>query len=235
MISEPFIRRPKFAMVVSIVIVLAGLISIPILPVAEFPEITPPQVQVSASYPGANAETLLDAVAGPIEQRVNGAEGMIYMQSTSGNDGSYSLNVTFDYATDPDQAQVDVQNLVSQVEPLLPEEVTRQGVTVRKQSTDMLMVVNVFSPNGSLSPEFISNYSSINVADVIARINGVAEARNMGALDYGMRIWLDPDRMASLGLTTEDVVSAIREQNVEVAAGQIGGPPTRQVSSSNTR
>ncbi len=226
MISEPFIRRPKFAMVVSIVIVLAGLISIPILPVAEFPEITPPQVQVSASYPGANAETLMDAVAGPIEQRVNGAEGMIYMQSTSANDGSYSLNVTFEYGVDPDQAQVDVQNLVSQVEPLLPEEVTRQGVTVRKQSTDMLMVVNVFSPGGSLSPEFISNYASINVADVIARINGVSEALNMGALDYGMRIWLDPNRMASLGLTTEDVVSAIREQNVEVAAGQIGGPPT---------
>ena len=225
MISETFIRRPKFAMVVSIVIVLAGLISIPILPVAEFPDIAAPQVQVSANFPGANSQTLIDAVAGPIEQRVNGVEGMIYMQSTSANDGSYSLNITFDFGVDPDQAQVNVQNLVSQVEPLLPEEVKRQGVSVRKQSTDMLMVVNVYSSDGSLSPEFISNYASINVADVIARVNGVSEARNMGALDYGMRIWLNPDRMAALALTTEDVVGAIREQNIEVAAGQIGGPP----------
>jgi HAE1 family hydrophobic/amphiphilic exporter-1 len=224
-ISETFIRRPKFAMVVSIVIVLAGLISIPILPVAEFPDIAAPQVQVSANFPGANSQTLIDAVAGPIEQRVNGVEGMIYMQSTSANDGSYSLNITFDFGVDPDQAQVNVQNLVSQVEPLLPEEVKRQGVSVRKQSTDMLMVVNVYSSDGSLSPEFISNYASINVADVIARVNGVSEARNMGALDYGMRIWLNPDRMAALALTTEDVIGAIREQNIEVAAGQIGGPP----------
>ena len=218
MISETFIRRPKFAMVVSIVIVLAGLISIPILPVAEFPDITPPQVQVSANFPGANAQTLVDAVAGPIEQRVNGVEGMIYMQSTSSNDGSYTLNVTFEFGVDPDQAQVNVQNLVSQAEPLLPEEVKRrQGVRVKKQSTDMLMVINVWSPNESLSPEFISNYSSINVADVISRVKGVAEANNMGALDYGMRVWLDPDRMATLSLTSDDVVAAIREQNVEVA------------------
>ena len=212
-------------MVVSVVIVLCGLISIPILPVAEFPDITPPQVQVSASFPGANAQTLVDAVAGPIEQQVNGVEGMIYMQSTSANDGSYSLQVTFDFGIDPDQAQVNVQNLVSQAEPLLPEEVKRQGVSVRKQSTDMLMVVNVYSADPSLTPEFISNYATINVGDVIARVNGVAEARNMGALDYGMRVWLNPDRMANLGLTTDDVVAAIREQNIEVAAGSIGGPP----------
>ncbi len=225
MISETFIKRPKFAMVVSIIIVLAGLISIPILPVAEFPEITPPQVRVSTSYPGANSQTLIDSVAGPIEQRVNGVEGMIYMQSTSANDGSYSLNVTFGFGVDPDQAQVNVQNLVSQVEPLLPEEVKRQGVRVKKQSTDMLMVVNVYSPDESLTPEFISNYATINVADIIARVDGVAEAQNMGALDYGMRVWMDPDRMALLGLTTDDVIGAIREQNVEVAVGQIGGPP----------
>jgi HAE1 family hydrophobic/amphiphilic exporter-1 len=224
-ISKTFIERPKFAMVVSIVITLAGLISIALLPVAEFPQITPPQVSVTTAYPGANAQTLVDAVAGPIEQRVNGAEGMIYMQSTSADDGSYTLNVTFDFGIDPDQAQVNVQNLVSQAEPILPEEVKRQGVTVRKQSTDILMVVNVYSPDESLSPEFISNYASINVADVLARIDGVAEARNLGALDYGMRVWLDPDRMAAIGLTVEDVVAAIREQNVEVAVGQIGGAP----------
>jgi HAE1 family hydrophobic/amphiphilic exporter-1 len=225
MISATFIQRPKFAMVVSIVIVLCGLISIPILPVAEFPNITAPQVRVFASYPGANSQTVLDAVAGPIEQQVNGVEGMVYMQSTSANDGSYSLSVTFDFGIDPDQAQVNVQNLVSQAEPLLPGEVTRNGVTVRKQSTDMLMMVNVFSSDDAMSAEFISNYSSINVADVISRVKGVAEANNMGALDYGMRIWLDPDRMAGLGLTVDDVIASIREQNVEVAAGTIGGPP----------
>ena len=225
MISETFIRRPRFAIVVSVIIVLCGLISIPILPVAEFPDITPPQVQVSAKFPGANAQTLVDSVAGPIEQQVNGVEGMTYMQSTSANDGSYSLQVTFDFGIDADQAQVNVQNRVSQAEPLLPEEVKRQGVTVRKQSTDMLMVVNVYSSDPSLTPEFISNYATINVADLIARTNGVAEARNIGALDYGMRIWLDPDRMASLGLTPSDVVAAIREQNIEVAVGTIGGPP----------
>ena len=225
MISKTFIERPKFAMVVSIVVLLAGLIAIPILPIAEFPAITPPQVSVTTRYPGANAQTLIDSVAGPIEQRVNGAEGMIYMQSTSSDDGSYTLNVTFDFGIDADQAQVNVQNLVNQAEPILPEEVKRQGVTVRKQSTDMLMVVNVYSPDDSLSPEFISNYASINVADVLARVNGVAEARNIGALDYGMRVWLDPDRMAALGLTTDDVVAAIREQNVQVAVGQIGSPP----------
>jgi HAE1 family hydrophobic/amphiphilic exporter-1 len=225
MISKTFIERPKFAMVVSILIVLAGLISIPLLPVAEFPDITPPQVSVSTSYPGANAQTLIDSVAGPIEQRVNGVEGMIYMQSTSANDGSYSLNVSFDFGTDPDMAQVRVQNLVAQAEPLLPEEVKRQGITVRKQSTDMLMVVNIHAPEVDMSPEFISNYATINVADVIARVDGVAEARNMGALDYGMRVWLDPDRMAAIGLTTDDVVAAIREQNVQVAVGQIGGAP----------
>ena len=212
-------------MVVSIVIVLCGLISIPVLPVAEFPDITPPQVQVNASFPGASSQTLVDSVAGPIEQKVNGVEGMIYMQSTSANDGSYSLNVTFDYGVDPDQAQVNVQNLVSQAEPLLPEEVKRQGVSVRKQSTDMLMVVNVSATDPAMSPEFISNYATINVGDFIARVNGVAEARNLGALDYGMRVWLDPDRMANLGLTIEDVIAAIREQNIEVAAGTIGGPP----------
>jgi HAE1 family hydrophobic/amphiphilic exporter-1 len=225
MISALFIQRPKFAMVISLLIVLCGAISIPLLPVGEFPDITPPQVSVTASYPGANAQTILDSVAGPIEQQVNGVEGMIYMQSTAANDGSYSLNITFEYGVDPDLAQVNVQNRVSQAEPLLPEDVTRQGVRVAKQSTDMLMVVNLFSPDGSLGSEFISNYTTINVADVLARINGVASATNMGALDFAMRVWLDPNRMAALQLTPDDIIAAIREQNVQVAVGTIGAPP----------
>lgn len=225
MISATFIRRPRFAMVISIVIVLAGLISIPLLPIGEFPQISPPQVKVSARFPGANAQTVIDAVAGPIEREVNGVEGMIYMQSTASNDGAYSLTVTFDFGTDPDLAQVNVQNRISQAEPVLPEAVKRQGIRVSKQSTDMLMIVNVYSPDGSLSPEFISNYSSINVSDPLARIPGVSEANNLGGLDYAMRVWLDPDRLAALSLTTDDVIQAIREQNVEVAAGQIGGAP----------
>ena len=212
-------------MVISIVIVLAGLISIPLLPVGEFPDITPPQVQVNATFPGANAQTVIDAVAGPIEQQVNGVEGMIYMESTAANDGSYALTVTFDFGTDPDLAQVNVQNRVTQAEPVLPEEVKRQGIRVAKQSTDMLMVINVYSPDKSLDPEFISNYTTINVADRIARVRGVSKANNLGAMDYAMRVWLDPDRMATLSLTADDIVQAIREQNVEVAAGQIGGAP----------
>jgi HAE1 family hydrophobic/amphiphilic exporter-1 len=224
-ISDTFIQRPKFAMVISIVIVLAGLISIPLLPVGEFPDISPPQVQVNATFPGANAQTVIDAVAGPIEQQVNGVEGMIYMESTAANDGSYKLTVTFDFGTDPDLAQVNVQNRVTQAEPVLPEEVKRQGIRVAKQSTDMLMVINVFSPDKSLEPEFISNYTTINVSDRVSRVRGVSQANNLGAMDYSMRVWLDPDRMATLALTTDDIVQAIREQNVEVAAGQIGGPP----------
>lgn len=212
-------------MVVSIVIVLCGLISIPLLPVGEFPEISPPNVSVTANFPGANAQTVIDSVAGPIEQEVNGVEGMLYMESTASNDGSYNLSVTFDFGVDPDLAQVNVQNRVSQAEPVLPQEVVRQGVRVNKRSTDMLMVVNLYSPDDSLSPEFISNYTSINVSDVLARIEGIAESTNLGALDYAMRVWLDPERMAALNLTTEEVLAAIQEQNVEVAAGLIGGPP----------
>ncbi|KAA9130912.1 efflux RND transporter permease subunit [Marinihelvus fidelis] len=225
MISTTFIKRPKLAMVIAVVTVMCGLIAIPLLPVGEFPNITPPQVTVSASYPGANAQTVIDAVAGPIEQEVNGVENMIYMQSTASNSGNYSLSVTFEYGTDPDLAQVNVQNRVDQALRLLPEEVSQGGVRVQKQSTDMLMVINVFSPEGTLTPEFISNYSKINVSDVLARINGISAANNLGSLDFAMRVWLNPDRMASLGLATEDVVAAIREQNLVVAAGQVGAPP----------
>lgn len=226
MFSAFFIRRPKFAFVISILITLAGLIALQIIPVAQYPPISPPQVQVSASYPGANAEVVEQTVAAPIEAEVNGADGMVYMSSSSNNDGSYTLTVTFEIGVDPDIAAIDVQNRVSLATPKLPEEVSRQGLSVRKQSTDMLMIINVLSPNGTNDSLFLSNYTSINIRDAMVRIDGVGDARILGALDYGMRIWLDPIRMTSLGLTTTDVVDAIRSQNIQASAGQLGSAPS---------
>ena len=226
MISEFFIHRPKFAFVISIVITLAGLLSMPLLPVAQFPDIAPPTIQVSAAYPGANAEVVRDAVAGPLEAGVNGVEDMIYMSSKSAADGSYRLSITFAVGTDADMAQVRVQNRVQRAMPKLPEEVKRLGVSVDKRSSNMLMVVNLGSPNGTFDPLFLSNYASINVKDSLARIRGISDVRILGDLEYGMRIWMNPNQMASLGITTQDVVNAIREQNVQVAAGQVGAPPS---------
>lgn len=226
MISEFFIRRPKFAFVISIVITLAGLLSMPLLPVAQFPEIAPATVQVSASYPGANAEVVRDAVASPLEAAVNGVEDMIYMSSKSAGDGSYSLTITFAVGTDADMAQVRVQNRVQRAIPKLPEEVNRLGVSVDKRSSNMLMVVNLASPDETFDRLFLSNYASINVVDNLARIDGVSDVSILGDLVYGMRVWLNPNQMAALGVTVQDVVAAIREQNVQVAAGQIGAPPS---------
>ncbi len=223
--SAFFIDRPKFAFVISIILVLGGLISLSQLPVAEFPEISPPQIQVSANYPGANAEVVELSVAAPIEAEVNGVDNMLYMSSTSGNDGSYSLQVTFAVGTDPDIAAVEVQNRVALATPLLPDEVTQQGVSVRKQSTNMLMVVSVYSPDDTYDALFLSNYTSINIRDPMVRINGVGEAEILGALDYGMRVWIDPDRLTSLNLTTDDVIRAIRAQNLQVSPGSVGAPP----------
>jgi hydrophobe/amphiphile efflux-1 (HAE1) family protein len=225
MLSAFFIERPKFAFVISIVIVLAGLLAMSRLPIGEFPEITPPQVQVAASYPGANAQIVEETVAAIIEAEVNGVEGMTYMKSTSADDGSYVLTVTFEIGVDGDLAQVNVQNRVALAAPRLPEEVSRQGVSVKKQSTSMLLVASLFSPDGTYDPVFLSNYSSINVRDSLARLPGVASVEILGARDYGMRIWLDPDRMTGLGLTAGDVIAAIREQNLQVSAGAIGQPP----------
>lgn len=225
MISAFFIDRPKFAFVIAIVTILAGLLAIAALPVAEYPELTPPQVQVSAKYPGADANVVAETVAAVIEAEVNGVEGMTYMSSKSSNDGSYTLTVTFSIETNSDTAQVNVQNRVSQAMPKLPEETKRQGVTTEKKSTSMLMVASVFSPKGTYDDIFLSNYASINLRDTLARVPGVASVDILGARDYGMRIWLDPDRLTGLGLTASDVIAAIREQNLQASPGAIGQQP----------
>ncbi len=225
MLSGFFIGRPRFAFVLSIVIALAGLIAIRSIPVAEFPEIAPPQVQVTTSYPGADAQVVQEAVAAPIEAEVNGVDGMLSMSSTSTNGGGYTLTVTFAVGTDPDIAAVNVQNRVAIAQARLPQEVVRQGIVTRKQSSNMLMVVNLTSPEGTHDGLFLSNYASIHVQDALSRINGVGNVAQFGALDYGMRVWLDPNRLALLKLTAADVAAAIRAQNVQATAGQIGAPP----------
>jgi len=224
MFSDFFIRRPNFSIVISVVIVLAGLISLTVIPVAQYPQITPPVVQVRATYPGADPEVVADSVAAPIEAQVNGAKKMMYMSSTSAN-GSYSLSVTFEIGTNPDLAQVDVQNRVTQASPHLPVSVVSQGIVVRQASTSMLLAVNLFSPNGTHDPIFVNNYASINVRDALARIPGVGDVTVLGALDYSMRIWMDPTRMNQLGITAQDIVAAVQAQSVQASAGAIGGPP----------
>lgn len=226
MLSNFFISRPKFAIVISLVIVLAGAITITQLPISMYPEISPPQVQVSAFYPGASAEVIEATVAAPIEQQVNGVEDMIYMSSTSSNSGSYQLSVTFKVGTDPDIAAVNVQNRVALATPQLPSEVVQRGVSVRKSSTSMLMVIALFSPNGTYDDVFLGNYAGIYLKDELARVPGVGDVNIFTARDYGMRIWLDPDRMASMGIGVDEVTRAIRDQNIQAAAGQIGAAPS---------
>jgi len=227
-ISAPFIRRPRFALVISILITLAGLLSLPLLPIAQYPDITPPTVVVSANYPGASAEVMRDSVAVPIESQVNGVEGMQYMSSTSSNDGTYSLTVTFESGYDGDTAQVNVQNRVQQATPSLPEEVTRSGVTVEKKSNTILLVVNLLSKGDKFDTLFLSNYAEIFIKDELARIDGVSDVEILGAQDYAMRLWLNPDKMAALDVTANDVIAAVRAQNLQVAAGKIGAPPIRK-------
>jgi hydrophobe/amphiphile efflux-1 (HAE1) family protein len=225
MLSRFFIQRPKFALVISIILTLAGAISLMVLPVAEYPKISPPSVSVTAFYTGASAEVVEEAVADPIETSVNGVENMIYMSSKSANDGSYSLNVTFDIGTDPDMAQVNVQNRVSQIESKLPQEVRMVGVTVKKRSPDLLMVLNFYSPDGKYDDKFLINYINLNVKDQLARVKGISEVSVIGGGEYAMRVWLDPDKMANLKLTTSDVYASLAEQNVQVAAGRVGAAP----------
>ncbi|NMJ43707.1 multidrug efflux RND transporter permease subunit [Roseomonas sp. JC162] len=220
-----FIDRPVFAAVISIAITLVGAIAAFRLPISEYPEIAPPSVTITAAYPGASAETIAETVAGPIEQEVNGVDGMLYVSSQSTGDGRLTVTVVFRQGVDADQAQVLVQNRVAVAEPRLPEEVRRLGITVRKASPDFLMVVHVTSPDGSRDHEYISNYATLNIKDRLARIDGVGDAQVFGARDYAMRVWLDPDRISARGLTAGEVVDALRRANVQVAAGALGQAP----------
>ncbi|MCF2900328.1 multidrug efflux RND transporter permease subunit [Pseudoalteromonas sp. OFAV1] len=226
MISKTFISRPKFALVISIVITIAGLISMSLLPVNMYPQITPPQVQISASYPGASAQIVEESVVRPIEEQVNGVEDMMYIESTSSNNGTANITVHFKVGTDTDIAQVNVQNRVALAESGLPEEVKRQGVSVKKKSSSMLLGINLYSDKENIDAIFLSNYATNYLTEPLGRINGVASAEVMGEQTYSMRLWLRPDRMASLGLTVAEVRAALQEQNTIVAAGKLGAAPS---------
>src|SRR6516162_1137593 len=225
MLARFFIDRPVLAWVISIVIILLGAIAAGFLPIAEYPDITPPTVRVTAIYPGANAQVVADTVAAPIEQQVVGVENMLYMSSQCTNDGAYTLTVTFKLGTDLNIAQVLVQNRVSLAQPVLPSLVQRRGITVKKKSPSQLMIVNLYSPDNSRDNLYLSNYATIQIRDELSRIEGVGDITYLGQRDYSMRLWLDPQKMAVRMLTAVDVVDAIGQQNVQVAAGQIGQPP----------
>ena len=225
MFSKFFIEHPIFASVISIVIVLAGLVSVGLLPISQYPEITPPTVEVKASYPGANAAVVAETVAAPIEQEVIGVENMIYMSSVSAGDGSYTLTVTFEVGTDLDMASILVQNRVTLAEPKLPEEVKRQGVNTKKKSPNIILIASLSSPDDRYDELYMSNYATLRIRDTLSRIPGVGDVNIYPESDYSMRIWLDPTLLKSRSLTTTEVIAEIREQNVQVAAGQIGQPP----------
>ncbi len=225
MFSKFFIDRPIFATVISIFIVLLGAITIPILPIEKTPDITPPTVTVNAVYPGADAETIAETVATPLEEQINGVDNMLYMSSTSANNGTMQLTVTFEVGTNVDMATVLVQNKVAMAEGSLPEEVIREGVTVEKQSTNIVLVVSMVSPDDTLDTLYISNYINTQITDILTRVSGVGQVVVFGAQDYGMRLWLDPEKLKARSLGVDDVLNAVREQNVQVAAGQIGTPP----------
>jgi HAE1 family hydrophobic/amphiphilic exporter-1 len=223
--SAFFIDRPKFALVVAIVMTLGGLIAITQMPIAEYPAISPPSISVQGSYPGASSEVVEQTVATPIEDQVNGVEDMIYMSSKSANDGSYSLTITFEVGADADMALVRVQNRVKLAEPQLPAEVRAQGLNIYQKSPDILKILSFSSPNETHDYTFLSNYVSINVQSALERLQGISSADILGEADYAMRLWLDPNRMARLAVTTTDVLNALREQNIQVAAGKVGAPP----------
>ncbi|HUI97063.1 MAG TPA: efflux RND transporter permease subunit, partial [Xanthobacteraceae bacterium] len=225
MISKFFIERPVLANVIAILMVVIGLVALYRLPVAQYPDVVPPTVQVTTRYPGASARTVIDTVALPLEQQVNGVEGMIYMQSYAGADGSYTLTVTFNIGTDLNFAQVLVQNRVSSALSSLPQAVQAQGVTVEKKSTAILQIVTLTSPDARYDSLYLANYATISLKDEIARLPGVGSVSVFGAGQYSMRVWLDPDKMQARGLAPQDVVQALQQQSAQVTAGQIGAPP----------
>ena len=224
-ISHFFIDRPIFASVVSIVFVILGGVAFFRLPVAQYPEIAPPTITVSGQYPGASADVVASTVVTPIEQQINGVENMIYLSSNSTADGRFTISVTFDIGTNLDIAQVQVQNRVAIAQPRLPADVRNIGVTVNKSSPDLMMVVHLYSPDKSRDTLFISNYATLEITDTLTRVDGVGSLIVFGSRDYAMRIWLDPDRLQSVGLTAGDVVTALQGQNVQVASGVLDQPP----------
>ena len=223
--SRFFVDRPIFAAVLSILIFVGGLISVQLLPISEYPDVVPPTVTVRAVYPGANPKVIAETVATPLEEAINGVENMMYMKSVAGSDGVLAMTITFKPGTDIDLAQVQVQNRVSQATPRLPEDVRRLGVATQKRSINLTMVVHLLSPDGSYDATYLRNYAVLHIKDELSRIPGVGDALIFGAGDYAMRIWLDPGKVAARGLTAGDVVNAVRSQNIQVSAGQIGAPP----------
>ncbi|MGX9272839.1 multidrug efflux RND transporter permease subunit OqxB [Pantoea ananatis] len=228
--SRFFIDRPIFAAVLSVLIFMTGLIAIPLLPISEYPDVVPPSVQVRAEYPGANPKAIADSVATPLEEAINGVENMMYMKSVAGSDGVLVTTVTFRPGTDPDQAQVQVQNRVAQAEARLPEDVRRLGITTQKMSPTLTLVVHLFSPENTYDSLYLRNYATLKVKDELARLPGVGQIQIFGAGEYAMRVWLDPNKVAARGLTASDVVIAMQEQNVQVSAGQLGAEPLKKQS-----
>src|ERR1700758_1808048 len=226
--SHFFIDRPIFAAVVSIVFVIIGAVSVGRLPVAQYPEIAPPVVRVSGQFPGASADVVADTVVAPLEQQINGVENMLYITSNATGDGRFQIDVTFELGTNLDIAQVQVQNRVAIAQPRIPADVRNIGVTTAKASPDLMMAINLYSPDKSRDTLFISNYATVEIIDELNRIYGVGAITVFGARDYAMRVWLDPDRLQSLGLTTNDVVAALQGQNVQVASGVLNQPAVAQ-------
>ena len=228
MISKFFIDRPRFAFVISIVITLAGIVALFTLPVTQYPDITPPQVNITTTYPGADALTLLQTVVEPIENQVDGVRDMIYLESTSANSGSVDIVATFDIGTDGERNMQNVQDRVNWATPQLPEAVQREGIIVKEQTGNILLAISLYSPGGSYDTLFMSNYAAINLQNRLKRVRGLSEVMIFGGSDYAMRVWLDAERMAGMGITVEEVMQALQSQNMQVSSGSVGAAPSEK-------